>query len=98
MSAIANSTVSTVPSATAFSSSSTVTVGMLRSRGLRVGVLPQRFLDLDLADLPGEVLAGADEPGDRRTEDHDGDGQGRVVERLPAEFRAERHRFRGERQ
>src|SRR6201985_3638738 len=96
MSAIASSTVSTVPSATAFSSSSTVTRGTLRSRGQRVGILPERFLDVDLADLPGEVLASADEPGDRGGGDHDRDGQRRVVERLPAEFAVPRHRFGGE--
>src|ERR1700733_13423220 len=98
MSAIARSAVSTVPSATAFSSSSTVTGKTLRSRGLGVGAGPERFLDVSLADLPGEVMARAGEPGDRRAEDHHPDRQGRVVERLPAEFLAERHRFRRERQ
>ena len=46
-----------------------------------------RLLDVDLAHLPGEVLAGARDPGDRGEQDHGADRERRVVERLPAELR-----------
>src|SRR6188472_2163439 len=98
MSAIASSTVSTVPSATAFFSSSTVTGETLRRRRPDRWLLADLFLEVDLAHLPGEVLAGAGEPGDRSEEDHHPHHQRRVVERLPGEFVVPRHRQRGERE
>src|SRR5437870_3772933 len=102
MSAIAKSTVSTVPSATACLNSSTVTPRTLRSRSRRAGSDLWRraylFLNVDLAHLPGEVLARGRHPADPGKQDHDPDRERRVVERLPIEFVVPGDRFRGERQ
>src|SRR4051812_28987130 len=105
MSAIASSTVSTVPSATAFLSSSTVTARTLGTRARRPASAraswrarahrrlgTDLFLEVGLAHLAGEVLAGGRHPTDPGQQGHDTDHERRVVERLPAEFVVPGHR------
>src|SRR4051795_2654244 len=100
MSAIASSTVSTAPSATAFLSSSIVTPTTLRlgraGADLRLGA--ELSLEIGLAHLAGEVLARRGHPADPGEQDHHTHRERRVVERLPGEFVVPGHRRRGERE
>ena len=84
MSAIASSTVSTVPSATACFSSSRVTRDDVT--GSVPGCVPfgrQRLVDVDVAGLAGEVVLAPSRPRDPREQEHRADRERRVVERLP---------------
>src|SRR3954451_11077391 len=102
MSAIASSTVSIVPSATAFFSCSMSTELTLRAlrlrrtdlRRLRAGVVLARqgCLDVDVADVAGEPLVRGYLPPDADDGDHDDHGDRGVVEGLQVERVVPGHR------